>query len=246
MRGAAELAARAALRAGAGMVRLGSPGSPPGAVAVTEAVARPLPATTSPARCSPSSRCRALVVGPGLGTSSASRAEVCALVAESPVPVVLDADGLNALGVLPSQVVAGERRAPLVLTPHDGEFARLAGAPPGDDRLAAARALARRGDAVVLLKGATTIVAAPSGEALFVTAGSPRLATAGTGDVLSGIIGALLARGLGPLEAAALGAHVHGRAARSGPAEGLVAGDLPALVADEPRRGAFDAPPDRP
>jgi NAD(P)H-hydrate epimerase len=97
--------------------------------------------------------------------------------------------------------------------------------------VAAARFLAERVGAVVLLKGSTTVAAAPDGEALLVTAGSSRLATAGTGDVLSGVVGAFLARGLDPLRAAALAAHVHGRAAARGFAEGLVAGDLPELVA---------------
>jgi NAD(P)H-hydrate epimerase len=117
-----------------------------------------------------------------------------------------------------------------VLTPHDGEFARLAGAPPGVDRIGAARSLAERCGAVVLLKGPTTIVADPAGPVLLATAGSPRLATAGTGDVLSGAIGAFVARGVEPHRAAALAAHAHGRAAALGPPEGLVAGDLAELL----------------
>jgi NAD(P)H-hydrate repair Nnr-like enzyme with NAD(P)H-hydrate dehydratase domain len=118
-----------------------------------------------------------------------------------------------------------------VLTPHDGEYERLAGRPPGPDRLGAARFLAADLGAVVLLKGTTTAVADPSGQCLLVTSGSSRLATAGTGDVLSGVVGAFLARGLDPLRAAGLGAHVHGRAGALGFSEGLVAGDLPELVA---------------
>ena len=118
----------------------------------------------------------------------------------------------------------------MVLTPHDGEFARLAGGPPGADRCAAARDLAARTGAVVLLKGPTTVVADPGGRILFSTAGDQRLATAGTGDVLSGAIGGLLAQGLEPGPAAAAGAHLHGRAARLGPPRGLVAGDLPDLL----------------
>ena len=118
-----------------------------------------------------------------------------------------------------------------MLTPHDGEFARLAGGAPGPDRIAATTALADRCGAVVLLKGPTTVVANPGGEVLLATAGSPRLATAGTGDVLSGAIGAFVARGVAPHQAAALAAHVHGRAAELGPPEGLVAGDLADLLA---------------
>ncbi len=133
-----------------------------------------------------------------------------------------------------ARALLAKRSAPSILTPHDGEYARLNGAAPGADRLVAARALARATGAVVLLKGPLTAVASP-GEAapdvLLAAAGGPALATAGSGDVLSGIIGAFLARGLPPLEAAAVAAHVHGRAATLGPAEGLVAGELPALVA---------------
>jgi NAD(P)H-hydrate epimerase len=198
---------------------------------VTEVVARPLSAIGfSSAVLDELDRCAALVLGPGLGQRDGTASEVRHLVDESPVPVVLDADGLNALAPLPASPAA-KRRASLILTPHDGEYARLAGAPVGEDRVAAARALALRSDAVVLLKGPTTIVADPLGAVRFVNSGSARLATAGTGDVLSGVIGALLARGLDPLHAAALGAHLHGRAAALGYREGLVAGDLPELLA---------------
>jgi len=156
-------------------------------------------------------------------------------VANAPVPLVIDADALTALGdVASARTLLDKRSAPSVLTPHDGEYARVAGSAPGDDRLAAARRLADAVGAVVLLKGPLTAVARPGGGAtdvLLSDAGGPALATAGSGDVLSGIIGAFLARGVGAQEAAALAAHVHGRAAALGPAEGLVAGDLPALVA---------------
>jgi NAD(P)H-hydrate repair Nnr-like enzyme with NAD(P)H-hydrate dehydratase domain len=140
--------------------------------------------------------------------------------------------------VTEARTVLAERAAPTVLTPHDGEFARLAGAPPGPDRLAAARGLAAALGVVVLLKGPLTAVAKPEGataaaspDVLLSAAGVPALASAGTGDVLSGIIGAFLARGVPAHRAAALAAHVHGRAAAHGWAEGLVAGDLPMLVA---------------
>jgi NAD(P)H-hydrate epimerase len=147
---------------------------------------------------------------------------------------VVDADGLFALGegdAVADALGSGDATAARVLTPHDGEFARLAGGPPGADRMAAAAALARQCGAVVLLKGPVTVVAHPDGTVRLAGAGSPRLATAGTGDVLSGMIGAFMARGLDPLDGAALAAHVHGRAAAGGPAEGLVAGDLAELVA---------------
>ena len=235
MRGAAELCARAAQRAGAGMVHVGSPGLGAAAHPAAEAVAVTLPAGGWEADVlAELDRFGAVVVGPGLGRDAATRAGVLALVAASPVPVVVDADGLNALAERPGWR-AGEHGpgtgcGAVVLTPHDGEFARLAGHPPGPDRLGDVRALAAATGAVVLLKGPTTVVAAPDGEALLVTAGDARLATAGTGDVLAGIIGAFLAAGLPPLRAAALGAFVHGRAARSGYPVGLVAGDLPALL----------------
>ena len=134
-----------------------------------------------------------------------------------------------------ARALLDKRTGPSILTPHDGEYARINGAAPGEDRLAAARHLARATGAVVLLKGPLTAVAGPGDVApdvLLAAAGGPALATAGSGDVLSGIIGAFCARGLPPLEAAALAAHVHGRAAALGPSQGLVAGDLPALVSE--------------
>jgi NAD(P)H-hydrate epimerase len=134
----------------------------------------------------------------------------------------------------PSAVASVTARRPAgagtVLTPHDGEYTRLVGRAPRDDRIADVRALAGQTGAVVLLKGSPTVVAGPDGRVLVANAGSPRLATAGTGDVLSGVIGAFLARGLPALEAAALAAHSHGRAASLGPVEGLIASDLPELV----------------
>lgn len=182
-------------------------------------------------------RCQALVIGPGLGSAPGVAASVRQVVKTAEIPVIVDADGLGALGSLAEarEVLAG-RRIPAVLTPHDGEYQRLAATAtsdgrPGADRVVAARSLSEALAAVVLLKGSTTAVAAPSGETFLVTAGSSRLATAGTGDVLSGVVGAFLARGLDPLRAAALAAHVHGRAAGLGFAEGLIAGDLPVLVA---------------
>ncbi|MGH9074635.1 MAG: NAD(P)H-hydrate dehydratase, partial [Acidimicrobiales bacterium] len=237
MMGSAWLCSRAAMRAGAGMVRLGVPGAGRSDLPVGEVVARGLPREGwEDEVLEELGRCRALAVGPGLGPSEASVAAVRRLVCRAPVPVLLDADGLNVLG--PAENVAGlvaKReaagcRAPMVLTPHDGEYARLMGVAPGPDRFEAARALAHRSAATVVLKGSTTVVASPDGRTLAAVAGSPRLATAGTGDVLSGIVGAFLARGLDGLVAGALGAHAHGRAAALGPARGLVAGDLVALL----------------
>ncbi len=251
MTGAAVMAARAAQRAGAGMVRLATPGAPLSALPVLEAVMRELPATQfARPLLSELRRCRALVLGPGLGTGEEVASAVRTVLEEADVPIVLDADGLNVLGEIPAGGLSLRGQAPLVLTPHDGEFKRLAGVAPGNDRVAAVRALARRAGAVVLLKGATTLVGEPAGRCYVVTSGGPRLASAGTGDVLAGVIGAFLARGIEPGLAAALAAHVHGRAAALGPAEGLVAGDLPPSLATvlsrlvRPARAPHRAPAD--
>ncbi len=233
MRGAPLLCTRSAQRSGAGMVRIGSPGVPAGEQPAGEAVAIGLPASGWGADVLKElDRFKALVVGPGLGRSEEAAAGVRALVSSAPVPTVVDADGLNVLGADAASIVAARPAGagPVVLTPHEGEFARLAGHPPGEDRLADVRDLAARTGAVVLLKGATTVAAEPSGRVLLSASGTPGLATAGTGDVLSGMVGAFLARGLDGLRAAGLAAHVHGLAARLGPPAGLVAGDLPDLI----------------
>lgn len=230
MTGAAHLAAAAAQRAGAGMVRLGSPGVADDPARPTEAVGLDLPATGwAAAVLDLTPRVQAVIVGPGLGTGADTQAAVRDVVAASTRPAVIDGDALTALGTRGATVLAG-RAAGTVLTPHDGEFERLTGHRPGPDRLEAARALAALTGAVVLLKGPTTVVAAPDGQVRIVTTGHARLATAGTGDVLSGTVGALLARGLAPLEAAAAGAWLHARAGALGPADGLVASDLVDLL----------------
>jgi NAD(P)H-hydrate epimerase len=230
MTGAAGLCARAAMRTGAGMVRLGVPGGDMADAPAPEAVSVALPGRGwSAAALEASRRCSSIVVGPGIGRDPDTAGEVRRLVAGADIPVVVDADGLFGLGPL-DDARPLEHRARLVLTPHDGEYQRLMGAPPGADRFGAARRLAEVSGAVALVKGSTTAVAEPSGAARVSMSGSPRLATAGTGDVLSGMIGAMVARGVAPLEAAALAAHVHGRAADRGPRQGLVAGDLPVLV----------------
>ncbi len=231
MTGAAALSARAAYRAGAGMVRLGVPGLDLADSPASEAVSVALPAEGwAAAALDAAARCSAVVIGPGLGRAPGTAAEVARLVADSPVPVVVDADGLHALGRVGADGSL-QARSRVVLTPHSGEYARLTGGDPGPDRIAAARALAAASGAVALLKGPTTAVAHPDGRVRLARSGTTALATAGTGDVLSGIIGALLARGVDPLEAAAVAAHVHGRAGARAHGEGTVAGDLPDLVA---------------
>ena len=238
MEGSAILCSRGAMAGGSGMIRLGSPGDPAAPWPI-EVVRMHLPAEGwAPAFLEATAKCKAVVVGPGLGTGGAVAEEIRAVIAGTNVPMVIDADALTALGDTGSaRTLLDKRSAPSILTPHDGEYARIAGSPPGDDRLDAARRLARATGAVVLLKGALTAVASPEAsgavpDVLLSDSGGPALAAAGSGDVLSGIIGAFCARGVGPLEAAALGAHVHGRAAAAGPGQGLVAGELPGLVAE--------------
>jgi NAD(P)H-hydrate epimerase len=250
MTGAVMLASRAALRAGAGIVVAGLPGDAAPRASGGEVITRSLPATPTGALDEAAAeavldgldRFRALVVGPGLGRAPATVAAVRRLVAEAPIPLVLDADGLNALDG-DVDLLAG-RRAATVITPHAGEYARLAGEKVGEDRVGAARRLAERAGAVVVLKGSRTVIADPTGRAAINTTGGAWLATAGTGDVLSGMIGALTAIGLPAFRAGAAGAWVHGRASDAAGHAGLVAGDLidalPAVLAGL----AAGAPPD--
>ena len=226
MGGAASLTASAAARTGAGYVRVSTPGGP-AADLPTEAVRVDLPADGwADEVVDGLGRFSSLVIGNGMGTSepvAEAIRQVVAAATAAGLPTVVDADGLTALGADAAGIVGPST----VLTPHDGEFARLAGGPPGHDRLDAARVLARRTGAVVLLKGRATVVASPDGSVLVTTTGDERLATAGTGDVLAGVIAALLAQGLPAARAAAAGAFLHGRAGALGWPRGLVAGDLP-------------------
>lgn len=226
MSGAATLATRGAQRTGAGYVRLSIPGAGPGEGTPVEAVGTSLPARGWDGEVlAGHQRFGAVVIGPGLGRDGAG--EVRHVVAEARVPVVVDGDGLAAL----AQDVADLTGAATVLTPHDGEYERLTGHRPGPDRIDAARRLAEVSGATVLLKGPTTVVARPGGSVLVVDAGDARLATAGSGDVLSGMIAALLCGGLDPFRAAAAAALLHARAGALGFRRGLVAGDLPDLIA---------------
>ncbi|TDL10253.1 NAD(P)H-hydrate dehydratase [Mycolicibacterium obuense] len=200
--GAAILCTGAAVAAHSGMVRYAG-------TAAAEVVSH-WPEVIATSDFATAGRVQAWVVGPGLGTDAAGEAAL-AFALDTDLPVLVDADGLTILAAHPD-LVAG-RRAPTVLTPHAGEFARLAGGPPGDDRVAATRELADRLGVTVLLKGNVTVVAEPGGPVYLNVAGQAWAATAGSGDVLSGVIGALLAAGLPPVEAAAAGAFVHARAA---------------------------------
>jgi hydroxyethylthiazole kinase-like uncharacterized protein yjeF len=229
MTGSAHLATRAAQRAGAGYVRLATPGSEADPFAPTEAVVVSLPEQGWAGDVLAGiDRFRALAVGPGLGTGEVGAAEVRRLVVEAQVAMVVDGDGLRALGRDAADVI-GRRPVdfpPVVLTPHGGEWEALTGSPPPADRFAAVRALAAETGAVVLLKGSTTIVADPAGTVLVSTSGDARLASAGTGDVLTGTLAALLAQGLPGVQAAAAAAHLHGRAGALAWRRGLVAGDV--------------------
>ncbi len=233
MTGAARLAAAAAQRAGAGMVTLSTPGVE--ADAPIEVVGRRIPGFDwSGAVLEDLDRFHVLVIGPGMGREDHTVEAARRTVVAAPVPVVVDGDGLFALAWGPTGAASLLRRrdAPTILTPHDGEFLLLTGSRPDADRLVAARRLAADTRSVVLLKGPTTVVAGPDGDARVVRAGDARLATAGTGDVLSGIVGALTASGVPALHAAAAAAWVHGAAAERGPRVGLVAGDLIDTIPD--------------
>jgi len=226
MVGAAQLCATSAMRSGAGYVLLASPGCAAADLPVGAHVGRSFPAQGWEADAvALLERVQAVAMGPGLGISPATSEGVRAVLGAYGGPVVLDADALAGLDL----DLLARRRAATVLTPHEGEFTRLFG-PVGTDRLAAVAAAAARSGAVVLLKGPTTVIADPSGAVRLAAAGTPTLASAGTGDVLTGLVAALLARGVPALDAAGLAAHAHGAAARLGPAWGLLANDLPALV----------------
>ena len=200
--GAAILCTGAAVAAHSGMVRyVGS--------AAAEVVSH-WPEVIAVADFTDAGRAQAWVVGPGFGTGHAESATLRAVLATD-LPVIVDADALTILVNHPDRVRS--RQAPTVLTPHAGEFERLAGHPPGDDRVAAARGLADHLGATVLLKGNVTVIAVPGGPVYLNPAGQSWAATAGSGDVLSGVIGALLAAGLPAGEAAAAAAFVHARAA---------------------------------
>ncbi len=222
MTGAAVLCCSAALRGGAGYVHLDSP--------ATSVPGLPIEVVSSLAgrgSAPETSRFSAAVVGPGLGRSTAAEELARAVIEGVDRPLVVDGDGLSAL--VGHERLAGARTSPTVLTPHDGEFARLTdGVGPGPDRVRAALDLADRYHATVLLKGATTVVASPDGRSRVVTTGHADLATAGTGDVLAGVLAALLAIGLEPLDAASVAAWVHGEA---GHKRGLLASDLPDRIA---------------
>ena len=215
--GAAFFAAMGALRAGAGLVFLGVPESIYGieAVKLNEPVIFPLPdaggrlsADAVPEILTRLPQMDAVLVGPGLGQSEGTLAVVRVVLEKAECPVVVDADGINVLSA--HRDLLRGRKLPTILTPHDGEFARLGGV-IGEDRMAAAAALAEELGCVVLLKGHETCITDGTDGYLNPT-GNPGMAVGGSGDVLAGVITALLGAGLSPLEAAACGAWLHGAA----------------------------------
>jgi len=219
--GAAALGARAGVLAGAGLVTVATAAGAvaPLQVSVPEAMVDALPTGDDGAAAggglAPSlARATAVAIGPGLGVGPGPAALLAELLERWPGPLLLDADALTLLAGRP-EALAG-RASPTVVTPHPGELARLLGTTTdavAADRLGAARRLARAAGATVLAKGARTVIAEPDGRALVNPTGTPGLASGGAGDVLTGVIGALLAQGLPGLEAAAAGAYLHGRAA---------------------------------
>ena len=233
--GAAALAAMGALRSGAGLVFLGVPESIYAieAVKLTESIVFPLPdengmlsGAAVPQILERLPRMDAVLIGPGLGQSAGTLAAVKAVLERFDGPVVVDADGINILAAH-KDILRG-RAASAILTPHDGEFARLGGV-VGNDRAAAAENMARQLGCIMLLKGHETVIT--DGVETYINhTGNPGMAVGGSGDVLAGILVSLLGQGIAPLDAAACGAWLHGAAgdlcaARMGQ-YGMLPGDM--------------------
>jgi len=235
--GAARMSARGALRAGAGLATLASPRDAltVNAAALTAVMVRPIDTVVEFAELLTDRRLNACVIGPGAGISERTRDFVLtALTAKR--SLVLDADALTSFADTPDHLFDAIKASPdpqVVLTPHEGEFPRLfsdiSNKHPLRSKLERVRAAAERSGAVVLLKGPDTVVASPQGRATIAANAPPWLATAGAGDVLSGMIAGLLAQGVPAFEAASIGVWMHGEAAReAGP--GLIAEDLPEVL----------------
>jgi NAD(P)H-hydrate epimerase len=241
--GAALLTGRAALRGGAGLCTLASTASGQQALdaKVVElmtaryATGDDADADSAAVIESLAARARAVAMGPGIPTGAAMRAVVHQVVGRLAVPMVIDADALNLLGTELARVVRAAP-GPRILTPHPGEMANILGtstAAVQAARLDSARRLAADAGAVVVLKGARTLIAAPDGTVFVNPTANAALATAGSGDVLTGLVGALLAQGLDALDAAVAGVFIHGAAGDEAVAErggGIIAGDLPEVI----------------
>jgi hydroxyethylthiazole kinase-like uncharacterized protein yjeF len=232
--GAARLSARGALRAGAGLVTLATPRDAlaVNASALTAVMVHPVDTVAEFAEALGDKRLNAYVIGPGAGVGERSRDFVLTTLSAKRA-VVLDADALTSFASSPERLFEAIKHAAdpqVVLTPHEGEFPRLfsdiSNKHPLRSKLERVRAAAERSGAVVLLKGADTVVASPDGRATIAANAPPWLATAGAGDVLSGMIAGLLAQGVPAFEAASIAVWMHGEAAQeAGP--GLIAEDLP-------------------
>lgn len=239
--GAGALCALGALRSGAGLVTLGIPASLLDSMAakLTEVMTLPLPET---AQGAPAEAAAApvleflqgkevLVLGPGIGTSQDTARLITALIEHSPAPIVIDADGLNCIAENPG--ILRQAKVPIVITPHPGEMSRLTGKSTAEvqsRRLETAREFAQAYGVTIVLKGAHTITGEPSGALSINLSGNPGMATGGSGDVLTGMIGGLLAQGLSPQDAARAGVYLHGLSGDlTGQARGqigMIAGDL--------------------
>jgi hydroxyethylthiazole kinase-like uncharacterized protein yjeF len=227
--GAARLSATAGLKAGAGLVTVGSPSDamPVNAASLTAIMLHRIDTVKDLKNWLDTAKLAAFVLGPGFGIGKKARQFALALKDR---PLVLDADGITSFKEKPSELFdafAG-REPHLVLTPHEGEFARLFPDIAADDNLSKAEKAvnaATRAHAVIVYKGADTVIAGPDGRAYVNTNGPPWLATAGSGDVLAGMIGALLAQGMPVFEAAAAGVYLHGEAGKLA-GRGMTAEDL--------------------
>jgi hydroxyethylthiazole kinase-like uncharacterized protein yjeF len=235
--GAARMAARGSLRAGAGLVTVASPRDAlaVNATALTAVMVRPIDTVAEFAELMSDKRLNACVIGPGAGVGERTCDFVLAALSDQR-GLVLDADALTSFAPAPDRLfdaIKASHEPQVVLTPHEGEFPRLfsdiSNKHPLRSKLERVRAAAERSGAVVLLKGPDTVVASPDGRAAIASNAPPWLATAGAGDVLSGMIGGLLAQGVPAFEAASIGVWMHGEAAReAGP--GLIAEDLPEVL----------------
>ncbi|MEH2527382.1 MULTISPECIES: NAD(P)H-hydrate dehydratase [unclassified Bradyrhizobium] len=235
--GAARLAARGALRAGAGLVTVASPRDAlaVNAAALTAVMVRAIDNVIQFAELLDDRRLNSIVLGPGAGVSARTR-DLVRTALSAKRGVVLDADALTSFAEAPERLFEQIRAAGdahVVLTPHEGEFPRLfsdiSNKHPGRSKLERVRDAAERSGAVVLLKGPDTVVASPGGRASIASNAPPWLATAGAGDVLAGMIAGMLAQGAPAFEAACIGVWMHGEAAReAGP--GLIAEDLPEVL----------------
>jgi NAD(P)H-hydrate epimerase len=231
MTGAARLSARAALRVGAGLVTVAGDDQavPVLAAQLTAVMVRPLSTPAAWTNLLADQRVTATVIGPGAGISADTRQKVLDVLATRRA-CVIDADGLSSFSARP-QDLFDHLHGKAVLTPHAGEFERVFPGVLGKspNRIEAARMAARRAGAVILLKGPDTVVAEPEGAVGVNTNAPPDLATAGSGDVLAGIIGGCLAQGIPAFDAAKLGAFLHGECGRLA-GQGLIAEDLPDLL----------------